>query len=59
MRRDPPGEFSQAGTVSKSTTIANVPLNHKDLIIIGIYYIARDSDYWHEPEKFIPERFDP
>ena len=59
MRRDPPGEFSKGGTVTKKTTIGGVELDFNDMLVVGIYFIARDSDYWHDPDAFIPERFDP
>ncbi|RDD38954.1 Cytochrome P450 3A24 [Trichoplax sp. H2] len=43
--------------VEQDVTIAGVKLCKGDAIKIPVYGIHRDSEFWPNPEKFLPERF--
>ena len=59
LRIDPPLPRSMHFYAKADITIAGVPLPKNSLM--SMTFIARhyDPEQWHEPYKYIPERFDP
>lgn len=59
MRRDTPAAISSTNTVLKATTFDTNHFVPGDPFYVGLHWIHRDPEQWIEPEKFVPERFDP
>jgi len=45
--------------MSETVQCEKLKIRKGDMITINISGICNDQDEWREPEKFIPERFDP
>lgn len=51
--------FAVTRTIDKSCTINGVPFKKGMGVLIPIYALHRDKEFWSEPEAFKPERFLP
>ena len=58
-RIDNPADKSIPYTVLKDTTICGVPLKKGTWVNLSLINQHFNPEEWHEPLKFIPERFDP
>lgn len=58
MRLYPPSPLVPREAM-EDTTISDYYVPDGAKTLINIVSIHRHPDYWHEPDKFIPERFDP
>lgn len=58
LRLYPPA-WSTARQAIKSDIINGHPVDPGQLIVASFYFLHRNAAYWNEPERFIPERFDP
>lgn len=59
MRLDTPFDVSSTMSVTEPVTMAGVPLQPGDAIVVNLGAMHHDRKEWIEPEKYIPERFDP
>ncbi|WMV22084.1 hypothetical protein MTR67_015469 [Solanum verrucosum] len=44
--------------LKEETRIGEYTIPVKTRVLINAWAIGRDPEYWHNPESFIPERFD-
>lgn len=59
LRYDNPAPSTLEYTAKKDIQICNVPIMKNHKIFISIHGLHNDTNQYIEPEKFIPERFDP
>lgn len=59
MRQTPPVAFSSPNQMTKTVNAGGLVMRKGDPFSINMLNLANDPDEWIEPEKFIPERFDP
>ncbi|GKE31649.1 premnaspirodiene oxygenase-like protein [Tanacetum coccineum] len=57
MRLHPPLPLLLPRECRENCVIAGYNIPVKTKVIINMWKIARDPDYWTDPESFIPERF--
>lgn len=58
LRIEPPVPVTSTNTMSEDCTICGVKFKANDIIMLNIDNIHHNKYEWHEPYKFIPERFD-
>lgn len=58
MRKYPPG-LNLIRTAAKDYTYNGKVIEKGTLLIVSVYAIHNDPEFYPEPEKFIPERFEP
>ncbi len=59
LRIEPPGPISTSCTVNQDSKVGKYNIKKDTLLFIDVYHLQRNPAEWHEPEKYIPERFDP
>lgn len=59
LRIDPPAMDGIVYEVVEDTTICDVPFKKGQAVQLNILVRHYDPKQWHDPVKFIPERFDP
>ena len=59
LRIDPPGSDALPYEVIKDVNICGVPIKKGSIINVNLLTQHYNEEEWHEPLKFIPERFDP
>jgi len=59
LRYDNPASISLGYKAIDDVTICGIPLPKDSKIFLGIHACHYNSKDWKEPEKYIPERFDP
>jgi len=59
LRIEPPILFSNFMVVTQTMQKNGLTMNPNDNIVINMHQLHQDPDQWINPEKFIPERFDP
>ena len=59
LRYDPPAYETIDYKTINDVNICNVPIKKGNSISINVMSAHMDPDQWHEPFKYIPERFDP
>ncbi|CAI2366649.1 unnamed protein product [Moneuplotes crassus] len=59
LRIDPPAFSSIVYEACRPITLVGVPIKKSESILLNILSLHHDPSQWHEPLKFIPERFDP
>ena len=58
MRLEPPVVMSGIWKAMEDCTIGQYKLQKDDQFVMGITAIHHNKQYWEDPDKFIPERFD-
>ena len=53
-----PSFYEISRDVEADITIGGIELHRGDVIKIPVYSLHHDSEFWPDPDKFIPERFD-
>ncbi|CAN4090836.1 unnamed protein product [Withania somnifera] len=53
----PPAPLLIARETMRSSTLEGYEIKQKIIVHVNIWAIARNPEYWENPEKFIPERF--
>ena len=59
MRYEPPVSFSIRSYLTKNARVGKMEIRAGDSLAVNLYGLHHNSEEWIEPEKFIPERFDP
>lgn len=59
LRHEPPVPLSSTTTVTDDIDLTGVKVRAGDRIILNLHQIHHNPDDWQEPDRFIPERFDP
>ena len=59
LRKDPSVPFSFSFTFTKNAEVGQYKIPANTICFIDIHYTLHNPKEWHEPEEFIPERFDP
>lgn len=59
LRIEPPVAGSLEVAFLENVVVGGIPIAKGDELSVSIAYIHHHPKYWHEPKKFIPERFDP
>ncbi|CAI2361435.1 unnamed protein product [Moneuplotes crassus] len=59
LRMDPPSVYSSPYMTYEEVEICGIKIPSKTKMAINFAGCHYNSDQWHEPTKFIPERFDP
>ncbi|CAI2363795.1 unnamed protein product [Moneuplotes crassus] len=59
LRMDPPSMNTSPYMTYEEVEICGVKIPSKIKMMINVVGCHYNSDQWHEPTKFIPERFDP
>ena len=59
LRRDSSATISSAHKLTETTEIYDKTIREDSQIQVGIHRLHMNSEQWPEPERFIPERFDP
>ncbi len=59
LRIEPPVNFSTLCMMSEDTQVGKYTFKEGTAFIINMFDIHRNPKEWIEPEKYIPERFDP
>ena len=59
LRIEPPITVSTTQRMTKEVTINNITFKKDTEFAIGMYSLHHDPTQWQQPEKFVPDRFDP
>ena len=59
LRLDPPIIFSSTATFNEKTEIQGYTFTANEQVYVYIGALHRNPDQWIEPEKYIPDRFNP
>mmetsp|Transcript_17007 Transcript_17007/g.16233 ORF Transcript_17007/g.16233 Transcript_17007/m.16233 type:complete len:82 (-) Transcript_17007:346-591(-) len=59
LRIEPPVLYSSHCTVTEDVTVGEFRVQKGDPFTIDMLHLHHNPDEWIEPEKYIPERFDP
>jgi len=59
MRWEAPLSRSTSMTMTEDVQLPGFVLRAGDVFAVDMYNLHRRKDQWIEPEKYIPERFDP
>ncbi|PRQ38936.1 putative cytochrome P450 [Rosa chinensis] len=58
LRLHPPGPLLVARETMSHFKVLRYDVDPKTTILVNDWPISRDPEFWNDPEKFIPERFD-
>ncbi|XP_009627815.1 premnaspirodiene oxygenase-like [Nicotiana tomentosiformis] len=58
LRLHPPGPLSLPRQSIEQCVINGYVIPNKTIALVNLWAMGRDPQYWHNPEKFEPERFD-
>ncbi|XP_057775958.1 6,7,8-trihydroxycoumarin synthase-like isoform X2 [Salvia miltiorrhiza] len=57
MRLYPPGPLLVPRQTIERCTLEGYQIQPKTMVFVNAWAIARDPEYWENPDKFVPERF--
>nr|AGK82831.1 cytochrome P450-2 [Solanum habrochaites] len=57
LRLHPPGPLASPRESIEEIAINGYVIPKKTIALMNLYAMGRDPEYWHDPEKFMPDRF--
>jgi cytochrome P450 len=57
FRLHPPGPLLLPRQAQETVTITSYTIPQGSRVLVNVWAMGRDEAIWHEPERFIPERF--
>ncbi|MCD9559425.1 hypothetical protein HAX54_017355 [Datura stramonium] len=57
LRLHPPGPLALPRESREQCEINGYTIPNKTIALVNLWAMGRDPEYWHDPEKFEPERF--
>uniref|UniRef100_A0A3Q7HJC5 Cytochrome P450 n=1 Tax=Solanum lycopersicum TaxID=4081 RepID=A0A3Q7HJC5_SOLLC len=57
LRLHPPGPLASPRESIEEIAINGYVIPNKTIALMNLYAMGRDPEYWHDPEKFMPDRF--
>ena len=59
LRMNPPGPITEQYVIKDDVEFDGIKWKKDTMIFAFIWALHHDEEVWHQPEKFLPERFDP
>lgn len=59
LRMDPPAMISNSYLTLEDAVVCNVKIPKDTIVYLNIAACHYNPEQWHDPKRFIPERFDP
>jgi len=59
LRMNPPGPITEQYIIKDDVEFDGIKWKKDTMIFAFIWALHHDEEVWHQPEKFLPERFDP
>eukprot|EP00347_Sterkiella_histriomuscorum_P011732 403371320 len=59
LRIEPPVPLSSSICLTEDQNICDVVVKEGEMMIVNIYQLHHNEEYWQKHDQFLPERFDP